>query len=386
MIKNVKYGLVLTGGGTKGAFQIGAWRALKELNVKFGAITGTSIGALNGAFLLQDDIKKIEKLYEDINITNVLETTKKINPEKNIFNVRNLAPIVIDYAEQKGFNNSALRKLIEENIDIDKIYNSDIDFGLVTYSLKTHLPAKLFKEEIPQNEMIDYLLASACFPVFKAQKIGENEYFDGGLYDNTPINLLIEKGYKNIIVVDIAGIGFSKRLENKDIYVKVISPSEDLGGTFEFNKKNIQKNIKLGYLDSMRSLNEFQGHIYYFKNEEFIKLLEIFNLNTIYGLEYAAKIYKMDKYKLYTCDEFLRLLNLKHQEAEEKYAKIKGNLKSILKLTSINELFNKGLGLCVVKDLYMDKPVSRKFNPVKHYINDYIISAKALIELKNYEI
>ena len=51
-----EYGLVLAGGGTKEAYQVGVWKALQELNINVTAIVGTSIGALNGALFLQDDI------------------------------------------------------------------------------------------------------------------------------------------------------------------------------------------------------------------------------------------------------------------------------------------------------------------------------------------
>ena len=132
------------------------------------------------------------------------------------------------------------------------LYNSEIDFGMVTYSVKEQKQLEVFKEDIPKEEMINYLLASSCFPIFKPQKIGETEYFDGGLYDNTPINMLVKKGYKKIIVADIAGIGFNKKMIDKNIYLKIISPSEDLGGTFEFNKEKIENNMKMGYLDTLK--------------------------------------------------------------------------------------------------------------------------------------
>ena len=44
-----EYGLVLDGGGARGAYQIGAWKALREAGVKIEAVAGTSVGALNGA-------------------------------------------------------------------------------------------------------------------------------------------------------------------------------------------------------------------------------------------------------------------------------------------------------------------------------------------------
>ena len=60
MIDNREYGLVLAGGGTKGAYQVGVWKALKELNINVKGIVGASIGSLNGALFLQDDFKMVE--------------------------------------------------------------------------------------------------------------------------------------------------------------------------------------------------------------------------------------------------------------------------------------------------------------------------------------
>ena len=120
-------------------------------------------------------------------------------------------------------------------------------------------------KDIPKEEMIEYLLATSCFPIFKAQKIGNTEYFDGGLYDNTPINMLAKKGYRNLIVADIAGIGFNRKIQQQNLYLKIISPSEDLGGTFEFNPDRIERNMKMGYLDTLKHFCKLQGHYYYFQ-------------------------------------------------------------------------------------------------------------------------
>ena len=51
-----EYGLVLEGGGAKGAYQIGAWKAMREAGVKIKGIAGTSVGALNGALICMDDL------------------------------------------------------------------------------------------------------------------------------------------------------------------------------------------------------------------------------------------------------------------------------------------------------------------------------------------
>ena len=59
MEDNKEYGLVLAGGGTKGAYQVGVWKALKELKINIKGIAGASIGSLNGALFLQDDFDMV---------------------------------------------------------------------------------------------------------------------------------------------------------------------------------------------------------------------------------------------------------------------------------------------------------------------------------------
>ena len=379
-----EYGLVLAGGGTRGAYQVGAWKALQELNIKIKGIAGASIGALNGALFLQNDYAMVSKMYETIKINNVMKISG-VDGNKNIFDLSNIFNLASNYRKQNGIDNTPLRKMIEKYIDMDKLYNSPIDFGLVTYSVKSRQPLQKFKNEIAKKEMVNYLLASSCFPIFKPQIINNEEYYDGGLYDSAPTNMLIDKGYKNIILVDIAGVGLSRKLStNKGIYLKIIRPSEDLGGTFDFNHTRIVNNIKLGYLDTMRAFNKLQGHIYYFKNEEFQKMLEVFNLETIYGLEYAAQIYNMYKYREYTFEEFINELYKRHRDAERRYNKIKNNNYMLKIGKQLKILFDKGLGICIVNDLYMDRPASKLSNYLLNFVKDYRLAAKSLIELKNY--
>ena len=197
----------------------------------------------------------------------------------------------------------------------------------------------------------------------------------------------IEKGFKNIIVVDIDGAGLNRRMTDKNVYLKVISPNEKLGGTLEFNHERINNNIALGYLDTMRSFSKMQGHMYYFPVKEFNKMLDVFNLQTIYGLENAAKIYGLSKYKAYEFEEFIKEVYEKHTEAKEKYAKIANQLeeKSVKKLKErIDTIFNENLGICFVTDIYLDKPMSKRFDYLRNFIEEYVYSAEALLELENY--
>ena len=378
--KNEEYGLVLAGGGIKGAYQVGVWKALKEIGIKITAITGASIGSINGAFMIQNDIKKMVKLYENINISDVIEVNSKIDAEKDILSISNIRKIFKEYIENKGLGNAPLKNMLSKNLDIDLIYNSNIDYGLISYSFKNKKPIQLFKKDIPKEKLIDYILASSCFPIFKSQKIGDVELVDGGFFDNAPINMLIDKGYKKIIVVDVQGIGFNKKTESRDVYIKLLSPSEDLGGLFYFNHENIKKNINIGYLDTMKSFSKMQGNYFYFPQEEFIKMLNYFNLQMIEGLELAGKIYNMDRYKVYTYNEFIKELYEKHKEAEKKYKLTKKSFQNKSIKETFKNMQNSEIMLCFAVDVYIGRPTAKKFK----LLDSYVKAVEAILELEKY--
>lgn len=387
-MKNKEYALALSGGGTRGAYEVGAYRALKEMGINIVAIAGTSIGALNGAMFVSDNLDKAEEMYNKIKINNVIDIDENIgiNPDKDIFDFQNIFKLAKDYTKKKGLDNLPLKKMIKKEIDVDKIYNSDIEFGLVSFSIKSKKALEIFKEDIPKKNFIDYLLASSCFPIYKAQKIKGEEYVDGFFYDNMPINMLIKKGYKNVIAIDIGSVNANKKLIDKKAYVKVIKASENLGGTFEFNKERIKFNINLGYLDTMKAFNKLKGHMYFFSSYEFNRILHKFTLEQLYGLEYAAEIYGIDKYRIYTCKEFLSLLLKFHKKATENYNRVKKSLdfKKLVKGgKEIRKIIDKGLGLCLVEDMINNKPSFRNIKIINKLFSTYFLAAEAMIELEN---
>ena len=384
-MKKKEYALALSGGGTRGAYEVGAYKALQEIGINIKAIAGTSIGALNGAMFLSADVSIAENMYKKINISNVLDVDSSINSDKDIFDIQNIFKLAKDYTKKKGLDNKPLKQLIKEEIDIEKIYSSEIDFGFVTYSKKSKKAVEAFKEDIKKEEFIDFLLASACFPIYKSQKIEEEEYLDGVFHDNMPINMLIQKGYKNIIAIDLGSINTNKKLIDKTAYVKVIKPNEKLGGVFEFNKDKIKFNMKLGYLDTMKAFNKLRGHMYYFRPYEFNRLLYNFTLSELYGLEYAAEIYGIDKYNIYTCKEFLEEILKRHKKATKNYEKIRSNLdfkKLIKEGKEIRKIIDKGLGLCLMVDMINNKPSFKNIKIINKLFSTYILAAEAIIELE----
>ena len=70
----MKKAIVLSGGGSKGAYQIGVWKALRKLNIKYDLITGTSVGALNAALMTQKDYYRAIWLWYNLNFNIVFFT------------------------------------------------------------------------------------------------------------------------------------------------------------------------------------------------------------------------------------------------------------------------------------------------------------------------
>lgn len=240
-------GLVLSGGGLKGSYQIGVYKALKKLNYKFDIITGSSIGAINGALLTSNEYKKAIKLWKKVKIDFLF--TEKVNEDL----------IVLEYLKNiiknKGMDVTALQKNIEKYLNKDKFFNSKIKYGLVTVSKKTRKPKYMTKEELTKENIVDYLMASSCFyPVFQSKKINNEEYLDGGFRDYMPIDLAIELGADEIIAVDLEAIGIRKKIEGS-AKIKYIKPNNYIGVEMIVDNKQVRKNLKYGYNDAMKALS-----------------------------------------------------------------------------------------------------------------------------------
>lgn len=383
--RKLEYALALGGGGTKGAYQVGVIKALKEMGIKISAVSGTSIGAINGAFFLQNDVELMEKIYLNMNFNDVFKDEINVDESKDLLDIKNIVSVVTGYIKNNGLDNSALRDLINKHLDLDKVYNSREEFGVVTYSTKEKSIVRKFKSEMKRDEIIDYILASACFPIFKKQRIGGKEYIDGGIGDVLPINMLVEKGYKNIVAVDIEGIGITQNINNDNAYIKLIYSKEDLGGMFEFDKNRIQRNMTKGYLDTMRSFGGLQGNIYYFDNKEFLNMAKLFSIKTIYGIECAAKIYGIDNYRIYKFSELIHLVMKKHNEVLEEYRSINGVIDAarLLQAKKLSDILEVKFGICLFADILHMRPTFKNNKIIENNFEEYLCAAEALMEVSN---
>ena len=293
-----EYGLVLEGGGAKGAYQIGAWKALKEANIRIKGIAGTSVGALNGALICMGDLEKAESLWENISYSQIMSVDDKIM--EDIFKQKKISrdalKDMMDYISDGGVDITPLKELIAECVDEEKIQNSPIDLYIHTFSVDEMRELNVDLKEIEPELIKDFLLASSyIFPIFKSEKLHGKTYIDGGAINNVPVDTLIEKEYKDIIIVRIFGIGREKKVKiPEDTTIYTIAPTVSLGSILDFNPKKSKMHLKRGYFDTMRVLYGLAGKIYYIDEQE----KECYYLSQLTELSQDIYAYLTDVYKL----------------------------------------------------------------------------------------
>ncbi|MDF2678700.1 MAG: patatin [Bacillota bacterium] len=274
------YGLVLEGGGARGAYHVGAYEALKELNVQIGGISGTSIGALNAAMLVQGDIQLLKEIWINTKSSDLFDFDEKAIKDLKTFNLAEInVPYLLNISKEilnnKGLDTSKIRALLETYIDEDKIRCSDLDYGIVTVNLTDKRSLELLKQEIPYGKMIDYILASANYPAFKSEEVDGKKYIDGGFADNLPIGVLAKKGYIDFIAVRTLSFGLIKKRKYKNLNITTVQPVESLGAVLDFNCDHSLKNMKLGYFDTMKVFKSLRGYKYYCEpfEENYLRIL-----------------------------------------------------------------------------------------------------------------
>lgn len=264
-------GIVFDGGGVKGSYQVGAYLALKKCGIKPDVITGTSIGALNGAFCVAKKEKLLKSLWLNIEFSKVFGLNEKNYnlALQNSIKSKMVGEIKIlkDIIKSKGIDTLGIKRIIDKFIDEDEIRNSNIDFGLTTLNINKLIPKDIFISEIPAGKLKEYLLASAYLPVFKPSKIiDNNNYFDGGIYNTCPVNMCIDAGCDLIYVIRVKGIGYNKKIKKNNSKIVFIQTKNNLGSIIFTNHERCKYNMALGYYDALKIVKHLDGECYYFKN------------------------------------------------------------------------------------------------------------------------
>lgn len=262
----MKRGLVLAGGGSKGAYQSGCIKALKELGYDFDIVTGTSIGALNGLLVVQKDYEALYKLWDTITINNVLKDPVNFNfsIDSMLSQTNLIKPFFKSYINEKGADITPLKELLYSLYDHQKATESNIDYGIVTVKYPKLTPLEITKKEMKPTPIVEYAIASAsCFPAFPVHHINKQGYIDGGYFDNLPISLALKMGADEIIAIELGQEATHEYFTNRP-NITFIRPCYDLGNFLDFNREILDWRIQLGYYDTLKKFNRLCGYRYNF--------------------------------------------------------------------------------------------------------------------------
>ena len=249
-------GLVLAGGGARGSYQVGVWRALDELGWRPEVIAGTSVGSLNGAMFALDLYETARSMWLTLRSEDVMEL-----PARGA-ELSELRAFVQDLVQSGGLDVTPLEEIVDRVLDEQALRAAPVRFGLVTVEKRGLRPRELALEEIPEGKLADYLLASAaCWPAFRPRKIDGVEYLDGGYTDNMPTGLAKRLGAEELVCVDLEGVGIT-RPNRTGLPTILVRSYWDLGDILKFSPETARRNMELGYFDTMRAFGRLRGCAY----------------------------------------------------------------------------------------------------------------------------
>lgn len=302
------WGLTFAGGGGKGSYQIGVWRALKELGYekKITGVSGASVGALNALLFASQDLEKAEEIWRSIRPIQFLNPTDHFS---FLTDADGIVKGLIRQAKSQGLcSRDGLLSILRNDVDLSQIAAAPLELYVCitqcseTPSAKTGTSPKE-KEEVPSSleelagNLISHVgtwflnascspdkrsavyvrlndadaetisntvLASSAIPyIYEPVEMNNVLYRDGGLTDNVPIRPLVEHGIENLIIVKLEPDDrIDTSLYTHCRHVIEITPSREIGdlldGTLDFGQKSVPFRMELGYHDALNTIKLFE--------------------------------------------------------------------------------------------------------------------------------
>jgi NTE family protein len=266
-----KLGIALAGGGARGAYQIGAWKALKEagIDTMISAYSGASVGSLNAVLFAMGDYELAKKTWFSLDKKSLFNMEKQIY--KRIFKEK------LNFLNKGVFSTRKLEKMMWEVLDYDLIKDKEVYvatthiggddssfFDLVRanyrhYFTKEQAIKYIDIRTLNKEKAVKTLLASCAIPiVFRPIKIEGETFYDGGVLDNTPYQPLIDAGCDTIIVIDLYTFSSMRIKKVPDVKVYTLYPKRSLRGIMDFSHKHIERRFDLGYKDMVHLLQKIE--------------------------------------------------------------------------------------------------------------------------------
>lgn len=186
---------VLGGGGVLGAGEVGMLRALLEAGITPDLVVGTSVGALNGAFLAADP--SVETTVR------LAELWRQMSAEGGVFSgsvAQRVGRAVRSRTHLHG--RGPLRQLLADNLTVERIEDLAVPFQCVAASIE-----RAAEHWFTEGSLSDAVMASAAVPGLLAPvQIGDEHFLDGGLVNSIPVSRAVELGARTVYVLQVGRI------------------------------------------------------------------------------------------------------------------------------------------------------------------------------------
>jgi NTE family protein len=191
----MKKALVLSGGGARGAFQVGVWKYLHEINWTPDLICGTSIGAINAAAIGSGmSVERLIHIWKTHN-RSAIYRLKALNFLKAVLSGKAFTSML---------DTTPLRTMLTRHLNIEALRQSPIDIIISAVDLSSGR-LHLYDQTVIG---VDHLMASSAMPIlFPWQPIRGDLYWDGGVMANSPLFIALERKVEEIIVVLLSPVG-----------------------------------------------------------------------------------------------------------------------------------------------------------------------------------
>ena len=223
-------------------------------------------------FLAQGKDRALEDIGNHIGIDFIMKVPDELIKDGELKIGKGQFPVFRTFyhsvIHKKGIDVSPLRKLLYDNLNEDEIRRSGNDLGVVTFNISDMRAVKTYLDEMEEDTVLEYLMASAAFPGLEQTVIKGKKFIDGGVYNNLPYDMARDRGYKNIIVLDISGMGINRRPEIQGSNTIYIKNSINMGGVFDFNREFLDQFKELGYLDTLKTFDRLKGYQYFIRPDE----------------------------------------------------------------------------------------------------------------------
>ncbi|MBR1558724.1 MAG: patatin-like phospholipase family protein [Clostridia bacterium] len=271
----MKRALVLCGGGSRGAYEIGAWQALRELGIRLDGVYGTSIGALNAALVARGDPDAARSIWLNISLDKIvtIEDPDDFAVGHMVSNKRDVIPFLVENAKHLRMDVTPLQEMARRECDEAAIRRSGMDLGVMTFKVPQMQGQPVTLGQMKPGAVADWIVASAsCFPLFPAKHIDGQRYIDGGYCDNLPIDMALNAGADEVVAVELHPYDTHPEYARMP-WLRVIRPRHSLGGFLDFDRRLMARSLRLGYQDAMKVYGRFDGWLYTFRQVDALKAM-----------------------------------------------------------------------------------------------------------------